>query len=427
MSRPRGSIERRGSGWRYRISYTDADGKVHKPSRQGFATKREAQVAMTAHLQQLDSAPARRRGPRTTGQYLTGWLDLYERSGSRKRSTTATTRQHVTRYLIPRIGHVPLSRLTAEHLTGLYAELVNEGGTGLRMPAHDPEHKVSGLSPKTVRNIAGTMHKALSDAVKRGYLYRNPADGVDLPRWERAELTVWDETQVARFLHHAAAADNVYLPLWRLLLTTGMRRGELLGLRWSDVDLVAGTVTVAQSRVETNGRVTVESPKTRAGRRTIAIDPDTVTLLARLKDAHEAAAETYGVWTSPYVATNLDGRPIYPRTLTRHFQATAKAAGLPSPRLHDGRHTAATLALQHGVPVNVVAGRLGHAKVSTTLDVYAAFLPTADRLASDVIGRALRSTTADLPPVDATPKGPKRVRNSSKGPKLDELLPISPD
>jgi integrase len=175
--------------------------------------------------------------------------------------------------------------------------------------------------------------------------------------------------------------------MWRLLLATGLRRDELLGLTWDDVDLVGGYLSVVRSR----GTTGLDTPRTKKGRRTISLDAETINALARWKDKHETAETTFGAWSSPFIATDLDGRPIQPQAFTRRFQAAAKKAGLSIPRLHDGRHTAATLALQAGVPIHVVSGQLGHEHVSTTLDVYAAFLPLADRDAASRIGQLLNT------------------------------------
>ncbi|MFM8382884.1 MAG: tyrosine-type recombinase/integrase, partial [Actinomycetota bacterium] len=145
------------------------------------------------------------------------------------------------------------------------------------------------------------------------------------------------------------------------------------------------------------GTAGVDTPKTKKGRSTISLDGGTVDALARWKDLQETAAASIGAWSSPFVATDLDGRPIQPQAFTRRFQAASKRAGLPIPRLHDGRHTAATLALQAGVPINVVLGRLGHEHVSTTLDVYAAYLPLADREAASRIGHLLTTNVEREP------------------------------
>lgn len=408
MTTTRGTVERRQGSWSYRFSYTDNAGKRHNVRRQGFSTKRDAQVALAAHLNRVDNSRTQVNDRTLTGDYLRGWLVAYVRSGSRKATTIDVVTAHVNAYLIPRIGHVPIGKLTSTVIAGLYADLLADGHTG--------KNGTGGLSAKTVRNIAGTLHKALKDGVRREQLARNPAANVDLPRAVRPELNVWDEQQVGQFLAHVNDVEDPCAPLWRLLLATGLRRGELLGLTWTDVDLVDGTVTIRQSRTVKG----VDTPKTKRGRRTIALDPDTVVELAHLKNAQEQAAIDLGGWSSPFVATDLDGRPIQPLAFTRRFQAAAKRAGLPVPRLHDGRHTAATLALQNGVPIHVVSGRLGHEKVSTTLDVYAAFLPTADRLAADTIGRLLASKQ---PSKDArrTRKDAKTDETGRNSRNLDEL------
>ena len=408
MTTTRGTVERRHGAWSYRFSYTDAAGTRHNIRRQKFPTKREAQIALAAHLNRVDNSKAQVNDRTLTGDYLQGWLETYIRSGSRKATTVEVVSTHVNAYLIPRIGHLPIGKLTASAIADLYADLLANGHTG--------KNGTGGLSPKTVRNIAGTLHKALKDGVRREVLSRNPAANVDLPRSIRPDLNVWDEQQVGHFLNHTTETQDPCAPMWRLLFATGLRRGELLGLTWSDVDLVDGTVTVRQSRTVKG----VDTPKTKRGRRTISLDPGTVIELARLKNAQEQAAADLDQWNSQFIATDLDGRPIQPLAFTRRFQAAAKRAGLPVPRLHDGRHTAATLALQNGVPIHVVSGRLGHEKVSTTLDVYAAFLPTADRLAADTIGRLLAAKDASRTREDANPDETGPPSRNPNG--LDETI-----
>ena len=373
----RGTVDKHHGSWRWRFGVT-VDGRRQQVSRGGYATKTEARKALTAALARHDVGNLTTTTRKTTGDYLLGWLDQYRRSQSRKATTVQTTTHLVTAYILPRIGDVPLAKLDADRIANLYADLLENGRTGAC-------GTTGGLSAKSVRNIAGVLHKALTDAVKRKHLLANPADGVDLPKWRRPDLNVWDERQAAAFLNYVETTGDPMAALWRLMLATGLRRGELLGLTWADVDLVDGFLNVVRSRTTTG----VDTPKTSKGRRSISLDDGTVDALARWKDQHEVAATTFGVWSSPYVATDLDGRPIQPLAFTRRFQAAAKRAGLPIPRLHDGRHTAATLALQAGVPINVVSGRLGHEHVSTTLDVYAAYLPLADRDAASRIGQLL--------------------------------------
>lgn len=377
-------VVRRGKGWGFRHTYRDANGRRHYVRRQGFATKAEARAAYAKAV-----AETNRHGTAspslTVGEYLADWVERYERSQSRKVTTVRTTRRVVSAYLVPRIGSVRLAKLSPTMVANLYGDLLEDGRTGISGRG--------GLAPKSVRNIGGILHKALRDAVRDGILGKNPADDVDLPKWSRPEMRPYDEAEVAAFLAEASKNGDPLAALWRLVFATGIRRGELLGLRWSDVDLVDGAITVEQTRVQSS-TVFVSTPKTRAARRRITIDAGTVTALAVLKNAQEDAAQTLGGWTSDLVATDLDGKPIRPSKLTDRFHRVARDAGLREIRLHDARHTHATLMFDHGVPVHVVSRRLGHTSVATTADIYVARMPSADRAAADtwatVLGAAER-------------------------------------
>lgn len=382
------NLERRGNGWAFRFAYRDDRGKRHYVRRQGFPTKAAAREALNRAM--LD---ARRTGAGsgtrlTVAEYLTRWLEDYERSRSRKITTVKSTRWNVTAYLVPRIGTIRLDKLTPSHIQRLYGDLLVDGRIG--------RHGDGGLSPKSVRNIAGTLHKALKDAVRLGYLPKNPADDVDLPRWERPEMDTYDEAQVATFLREATKDGDPLAALWFVMFGTGIRRGEMLGLRWQDVDLVDGTISIVQTRVE-SGTVHRSTPKTSAGRRRITLDASSIYALANLKNAQEAAAERLGGWpVDDLVATDLDGTPLYPRTFTRRFQAIARAAGLPVVRLHATRHTHATVMFDSGVPVHIVSRRLGHTSVATTADIYVARMPSADRAAADTWSAVLQRVDPGL-------------------------------
>lgn len=382
MTNQRGSIYKRQGAWAFHVKYR-INGKDQQTKRQGFPSKAEAQRALTDFLSRLDAGRALNPAKTRFADYLEQWIDTYRRAGHTKATTTDTTEMIVKRYLIPRLGTHTLASIKPQVISSFYGDLLQGGRI------HKSNAKPVGLAPKTVRNIGGVLHKALEDAVSWKLLPSNPATGVALPKWEQQDLNVWDDHDLARFLVFSQETQDPMYPLWRLMLLSGMRRGELLGLRWEDVDLVEGKIRIEQTRLESNGRQIVTSPKTKAGRRKIAIDTETVVALAHLKNAHDEAKETFKRWTSPYVATDLDGRPIHPRTLTRRFQSASKACGVPVIRLHDGRHTSITFMLQQGVPVHVVAGRVGHASPTTTLKTYVHFLPTADQQASEMIGGVL--------------------------------------
>lgn len=381
---PEGITFRNGS-YGFRVQWREGE-KRRTMSAQGFPTIKAAQTARRKALTDLDDGKVVNVSG-TLADYLTEWLDTYTRSGTVKRSTARVVSGHVHSHIIPKLGHIPLAKLTPAHVQKFYADLLSHG---------EVRHKSGrGVSPKTVRNIAGTLHKSLKEGVRFGVLQRNAADGVPLPRWERKELQRWEPYQIGDFLRHRARHDDYFYAVWRLMFAIGLRRGEVCGLRWSDVDLLNKRVTVRSTRLEMLGEVYEETPKSRAAKRTVTIDEDTVVALAQMKNAQEKAAEIIGGWVSDYVATELDGVPIKPEALTRRFQTASRAAGLPLIRLHDVRHSSATLQLNEGVPVHVVSGRLGHSTPSTTLNVYAAFMPSADELAADVMGSKLTALTGD--------------------------------
>jgi len=382
---PEGITYRNGS-YSYRVQWRDGN-KRRTASKDGFATIKAAQVARRKALTEIDNGNMV-QGSGTVGDYMVGWLDTYTRSGTVKRSTCAATTNMVVNHIVPHLGHVQLSKLTPKHVQTFYADLLQSG---------EARHKSGrGLSPKSVRNIANTLHKALDEAVRFGVANRNPAHGVSLPRWERPELKRWEPYQIGQFLRHRANEGDYLYPVWRLMFAIGLRRGEACGLRWSDVDLMGKRVTIRSTRLEGNSEVYEETPKSRAGKRVITIDADTVIALAQMRNTQEKAAEVIGGWVSEFVVTNLDGNPYQPEALTRRFQTASRAAGLPVIRLHDVRHSSATMQLNEGVPVHVVSGRLGHSTPSTTLNVYAAFMPSADGLAADVMGDKLTTLTGDL-------------------------------
>jgi len=376
---PTDGIVHRNGSYGYKISHRVNGVRVWQQEQDARWTRADAIRERNKARSLIDAGRGGRAIPITVSAYLSAWLESYERAGRRKTSTVESARNVVDRYLIPRIGQMMLKDLRRTTVEALYGDLLSSGrvdGGG-------------GLAAKSVRNIAGVLHKALSDGVRRGQLAINPADDVDLPRWDRPDLVVWDGAQIGQFLNYCSSIDDPLLAVWRLVLATGMRRGEVCGLRWSDVDFVAGTVTIAQTRVKAGNAFVMATPKTKSSRRTVAIDAGTVTALAILRNALDAAAENYDAAPFEMVATNLDGIAVHPLTLTRRFQRLARAAGLPVIRLHDARHTAATKQLEDGVSIAVVAARLGHASAATTLAIYAHSLPTADRNAAYIVGASL--------------------------------------
>ncbi len=263
-------------------------------------------------------------------------------------------------------------------MNALYAKLAQEGKRDGR----------SGLAPRTVHHVHTCLHKACKDAVRWGYLTRNPLEAADPPRTQgngQQEMKTWSAEQLSAFL--ASTKDERLFPLWRALAMTGMRRGEAVGLRWDDVDLENARLAVRRALIPHGDTVIVSEPKTARGRRVIALDAETVEVLKAQAARQLADQAKWGsAWSdSGYVFTKENGEPLHPQTVSRSFEQALMAAKLPRIRLHDLRHTHATLALAANVHPKVVSERLGHATVSITLDTYSHAIPAMQEEAAERI------------------------------------------
>ena len=378
----RGQVFKRGSSWGFYFSYTH-NGKRQQVKKQGYRQQKHAQQALTKALAEIDGGRLVGADRQTVENFLCGWVKDYERSQTVKASTVETTKIHIEKYLVPGLGAVRLSALNVKTIETYLGVLLNEGRI------KENSKKTEGLSPKTVRNIFGTLHRALYDAVRFGLLPFNPATQVQLPKYQRPPITPWSGEQAGAFIQYAENRQDPLAPVWRLLLVTGLRRGELVGLRWSDIDLVEAKISVAQTRVMAGNLAVTTTPKSRAGTRTLAIDPGTVTALAKLKNTQEATATQLGAKVPALVVCEADGRQVQPKWLYERFKSAQRGSGLPYIHLHQARHTAVTWQLSEGTPLHIVSGRTGHSQSSTTANIYAHFLPQQDSQASLTIGYAL--------------------------------------
>jgi integrase len=300
----RGSVRKRGTTWTW---YLDAPpdpvtGKRRQASKGGFRTRREAQEALNEALARLREGTFVLPSQRTLGSFLLEeWLPAVRPPRVRP-STWESYRMNAEAHIVPALGHLPLQRLTPAQLTAFYRFLLDHGRRG-----------GGGLAAKTVRNIRGELHAALRDAVRWGHVARNVAASADLPKGMTPEMHVWSPEQLRAFLGHARK-DRLYAA-WLLFATTGMRRGEVAGLRWPDVDLGAGRVSPRRPRVVVNYEVHVSEPKTAKGRRSLALDPATVAALRqhRARQAEERLAVGRGGTTR---ASCSPGRTAVPSTLS---------------------------------------------------------------------------------------------------------------
>ncbi len=282
-------------------------------------------------------------------------------------------RSNIERHVVPRLGGREIRQLGASHLNILYAELLEDGrcdGAG-------------GLSPRTVRYTHTILHRALRDAARWGKLPRNPADMADPPKSRPPEMKTWRRDELRRFL--TSVEDDRLYAAWLLVATTGLRRGELLGLRWSDVDFEASRAAIRQTLSSVGGKVTFSTPKTTKSRRSLTLDPTTLAALRHHCDAQDKERAT---WAEVYADLDLvfcreDGTPLRPDSITRRFHDLSRRAGVPLVRLHDVRHTYASLGLAAGTHPKIMAERLGHATVGITLDTYSHVAPSLARQAAD--------------------------------------------
>ncbi len=240
----------------------------------------------------------------------------------------------------------------------------------------------------SIHHVHTCLHKACKDAIRWGRLSRNPVEAADPPRGKgegETEKKTWNAKQLKAFLE-STTGDRLS-PLYHLLAMTGMRRGEGCGLRWEDVDLEAGRLSVRRALIPHGDGVIVSEPKTAKGRRSIALDPGTIEALKAQAQRQLADQEEWGeAWVdSGYVFTKEEGAPFHPQSVSRGFERAVKSAHLPVIRLHDLRHTHATLALRAGIHPKVVSERLGHATIAITLDTYSHAIPAMQEEAAALI------------------------------------------
>lgn len=364
-----GSVYRRDDRrkpWIVHVSWHEGDRR--RQSKRSHATKREAQHALAeaidSHRRQDFVAPTALR----VSDFVETWLNALETQG-RKVSTIAGYRRTMKLYVLTRLGSRKLQDLRATDLDDLYAELLRSGGVTGRP-----------LSMSTVHHVHTAIGKLLHDAERKGLVVRNVARLADAPSMAAArdrapDMNVWTPDELSRFLRYAESYRAGALV--HLAAMTGMRRGELVALRWDAVDLRRSTVKVRAAATYLGGVETIDVPKTKRSRRTIDLDQRTVSVMKRHRATQREELFELGV-TSPTddrVFANEVGEPMRPHSVGQAFNRLVDSSGIPRIRLHDLRHTHASHLLAAGVNAKVVSERLGHASVSFTLDTYGHVMP----------------------------------------------------
>ena len=370
-----GSIRKRSSDGRWEgrfvVDHHPDTGKAIYKNVLG-KTQAEVREKMKKAMEEMAGLQVYKAGQYTFGQWMDVWFENYATVKVRP-SSHQTYRGYINNHIKPNIGHIPLNRLTSLDLQKFYKKLL---GTG-RVERIESKKQPKGLSAKTVRNINQIIASALNLAIQEKLIRANPTVGCALPRVEHKEMKTLTAEQLSSFLREAKET-GVY-EMYYTELATGLRRGELLGLKWSDIDFNLGVIRVQRQVARIDGEI-VEAPlKTKNSYRNISISRDTIEVLKEQKK--KVAGE--------YVFPSPNGGPISPDSVLNMLHRVLKRAGLPKVRFHDLRHTFATLALQNGVDIKTVSSMLGHYSAGFTLDTYTHVTTPAQMEAANTMGNVL--------------------------------------
>jgi integrase len=349
------------------IGRDELTGKRKQKTVSGFRTKKEAEKACAEMISQIENDNYREPSKMLFKDYLKQWLE--SKSTTIKKNTYENYVRHVDNNIIPHIGNLPLSKITPLDISNLHVHLLKE----------------KGLSESTVGDVHKVLKSSLEQALAWDYVTKNVATNVKKPKIEKKEIKVWDADQSNAFLK-VAKTNRSYIA-FLLALTTGMRQGEILGLRWKDVNFEEGTIQVVQT-LSHDGKELSAGAKTQTGNRVIRIDETTIKELREHKKtiaADKLAAVEYK--SLDLVIPTSVGTPMTPRNLMRTFYNLLEKSKLPKIKFHDLRHTHATLLLKNGEHPKVVSERLGHADTRTTMDIYSHVLPTLQKDAADRFGK----------------------------------------
>lgn len=392
----RGHVRKRGATWAVVVELPrDPETQRRRQKwHSGFKTRKDAERALAEIVSSLDQGTYVLPTKLTLQEFVEKEFLPAIRAAVRP-STFHSYERNLRIHVLPSLGNRKLVDIDAASLSTLYGRLLVEG--------RKDQAQGKGLSPRSVAYVASILGKVFRQAMDWDRIARNPAERARPPKatanqGQRAQMVTWTGVEVAKFLAACEAASDRHYPAWLMLATTGMRRGELLGLRWSDVDLHAGTASIRQTVivVVVDGRHEVQfgTPKTERGRRLIALDTRTVAALRtwRKVQAQERLQLGAAYHDADLVFATPEGKPLHPERFSRTFGQRVALHKMRSLRLHDLRHTHATLALQQGVHPRVVQERLGHANVGITLGTYSHVNPAMDASAAETIAGAIFGT-----------------------------------
>ena len=370
-----GNIRKRKDGrWegRYTAGHNPATGKAIYKNVLG-KTQAEVKEKLKKAIEETKGLDVAKGQRYTVGQWMDVWYEYYAQIKVRP-SSHKTYEGYIKNHIKPSVGNIPLTKLTTLDLQQLYQKLLTEG----RVDRLEAQNQPKGLSPKTVRNINQVISSAMHLAIQQHLIAQDPTDGCALPKTEHQEMQTLSADQLAAFL--LEAKHSGVFEMYYIELATGLRRGELLGLKWEDIDFANQTLRVRRQVGRINGEVREAPLKTKNAYRTISLGTDAVGVLKQQREKQPS---------SSYVFPGPTGGPIAPDSVLHMLHRVLDRAGLPEIRFHDLRHTFATLALQNGVDIKTVSGMLGHFSAGFTLDTYAHVTTAAQRQAAETMGAVL--------------------------------------
>lgn len=353
----KGSVKKEGNSWYYVFSLeNEVNGKRKQKKKRGFKTKKEAQKALAEAINDLNKGTFIEQSNIKYNDYLDQWF--LTKQNTIGVQTVKVYKDFIQKRIKPTLGNFTLSKLSTIQIQTVVNNLYEEG-----------------LSSSTVKKVYEIIRNSLEHAVDFELVPKNVASKVKLPKANKKEMNVWNGEEVNKFLEFAK--DNPSYIVFYLALTTGMRQGEILGLRWKDVDLDKGLIKINQT-LSHDGKIFISGAKTKSSLRTINLSLSGIKVLKVRKLAVSKEKLSFGPIYQDFdlVVCTQHGTPFNPANIRRTFKRIIKMADVPDIRFHDLRHTHATLLLSKGVNVKVISERLGHSNIKVTLDTYSHVLPS---------------------------------------------------
>lgn len=365
----RGHVRKRGKKWCIVVELEKgADGKRRQKWISGFTSKREAESSVSRIVTEIVDGHYSPPSDQTMAEFISEWS--HDKKGIVKPSTWEGYQSKVQHHILPYIGHVKIKDLRAQQIQHMLSEIREQGRC---------DNRDIRVSEQTLLHIYRILHDILQRAVRWGIIQSNPCMMVDKPRPKSVDTDIWVREQVQEFFRYTRG-DSMY-PVFFLLFSTGMRIGEVLALRWCDVDFETRAINVRNNISYIKGGYLFQSPKTKASKRTLPIPEQLIRVLMNVQREQAKYKRLYGADYEDHdlVCCTLKGTPHYSSNVKRKWDAIVLRTGLPRIRIHDARHTFASMMIYQGIDVKTLQTMMGHSEVSTTLKLYAKVLPYATK------------------------------------------------